>query len=180
MNEIEQNNNSRKAPTHPSDNKGSRNKQSNRKRKKPQSKGLRILYTNPRGATGKIQSIEADAHAYDAHYIALAETKFSAKPLPIKGYKWFYRNRENRDGGGVAIAARDDLYKSTIEVKNLEDHDQEILWVQMKSLPETTFLGVYYGKQESDSREDVKTEFSQIQTQIRKLEEVGSVILVRL
>ena len=147
-------------------------------RKKGKKQELRILYSNPRGATGKICSIEADAQTYDPHYIALAETKFSNEPLPIKGYKWFYKNRKNREGGGVAIAARKDLLKSTTEVENLEDQNQEVLWVQLKSFHETTFVGVYYGKQETDKREEVQTEYSQLQTQVHKLEQIGEVILL--
>ena len=107
----------------------------------------------------------------------LFETKFSNEPLPIKGYKWFYKNRKNREGGGVAIAARKDLLKSTTEVENLEDQNQEVLWVQLKSFHETTFVGVYYGKQETDKREEVQTEYSQLQAQVHKLEQIGEVIL---
>ena len=135
------------------------------------------MYFNVNGATGKIRSIESAAHTYDAHCITIAETKFTSIPLPIKGYKWYQKIEKTAGGGGLAIAVRDDIFPNTKVIENLEDQDQEVLWIELNNTPQKVFLGVYYGKQETEKIEQVQREFSQLETQIDKLQTMGSVIL---
>ena len=139
-------------------------------------KELRIMYTNPNGALGKIKSIETAAHTANAHFVTLSETNFGKTPLPITGYSWYNKPRKE-GGGGVAIAVRDDIHPHTNRVQNLEDQSQEIIWVELSGSNKRVYVGCYYGKQESHNVEEVKREFSQIQTQFIKLSKKGSVIL---
>ena len=74
-----------------------------------------------------------------------------------------------RLGGGVAIAVRQDIEKNVTQVQDLEDQEQEIVWAQINQGTRKTFIGVYYGPQETANNEDVEKEYSQIYAQITKL-----------
>lgn len=139
---------------------------------------LNILYMNADGVNNKLESIEAAAQATDTHIIAVTETKLKSKPNKINGYQWKFKPRKNRDGGGVAIAIREDIWKQTREVKLLEDQNQEILWIELNMKNKRkVFIGTYYGKQESQTKEVIEREFSQILTQIISLKSQGDIIL---
>merc|ERR1712237_39125 len=99
------------------------------------------------------------AKAYDAHIIAVVETK--QLPPKLEGYgKWNSKERTNRGGGGVAIAARADINSKKKKVENLDDDDQDVVWVELKqNNKKSIFIGTYYGKQESASREDIGREY---------------------
>ncbi len=60
---------------------------------------------------------------------------------------------------------------------NTEEQDQEILWIEIKQHKKRTFIGTYYGQQESVSNEEIEREMSQLKTQIINLKEKGRVIL---
>ena len=65
-----------------------------------------------------------------------------------------------------------------MKVDNIEDHDQEIIWIEVKkNRNDKIFIGTYYGKQEKEDRGTIEREYSQIQTQINKLEKEGPIIL---
>lgn len=149
-----------------------------KKKKQPKAKDIKLLYVNPRGLSSKIKSLKSAAETFQAHFILLAETKLKTKPHKFEGYNWYTRNRKSvGGGGGVAILVRDDIYLLTKEVQGLEDQDQEVLWIEFNTSNRKTYLGVYYGKQETDKIEEVRREFSQLQTQIEKLRMQGNVIL---
>ena len=86
--------------------------------------------------------------------------------------------KQNREAwGGVAIAVRQHLTKNVTQVLDLEDQNQEIIWAQVKHGNQKTFIGTYYGLQETANKEDAENEFSQLTSQILKLKEKGEVIL---
>ena len=105
----------------------------------------------------------------ETHIAAITETKLEGPPPYIPGYKWIHKNRKNHPGGGVAFILREDIANQIYEIKELEDNNQEILWIQIKNKNNKTFLGVFYGLQEKASREEINRQYSQITTQIIKL-----------
>ena len=112
--------------------------------------------------------------------MAAAYYGFTKGPPPrIDGYgTWFEKNRTQRKGGGVAIAVREDLINKCQPVDDLEDQNQEIVWIQLNTHQSNkVFIGVYYGKQENESQEVIEREFSQIKTQVVKLKQQGPIIL---
>ena len=150
----------------------------NKKRKgKNKLKTLRILYANVNGIKDKMTSLQNAAETYGAHIVAVVETK--QIPPRLEGYGiWNSKERKNKGGGGVAIAARNDVNSKIIKVDNLDEDEQDVVWVELKkSLKENLYIGVYYGKQESASREDVENEFDQLNTQINVLATKGEVII---
>merc|ERR1712237_119561 len=77
-------------------------KQKNKKIKKQ----INLLYANPMGITGKIDSLITVAKSSNTHIIALAETKLGHTTPAVPGYSWY--NKPNKPGsGGVALLVRD-------------------------------------------------------------------------
>lgn len=114
------------------------------------------MSANANGIKGKIRSLQSAADTHRSHVITIAETKGSAPKL--RGYSpWMQKIRAGKEGGGVAIAVREDIAKCTQPVDDLEDHDQEVLWVQVNlNNRRKLFVGVYYGKQENEPRENIE------------------------
>ena len=96
----------------------------------------------------------------------------------MQGYGWINKPRHNKNGGGVAILIRDDIYKLTKRVEDLEDQDQEIIWIQIDNGVNKIYVGIYYGPQEKCSNEEAERQYSQLTTQINKLKNRGQVILM--
>ncbi len=110
---------------------------------------IKVLYANANGIGDKEASLETAAHIYDAHIIAISETKQLTPKA--KGYgKWNSKERKNRAGGGVAVAVRQDLVGQTSRVEGLDEEDHEIVWIEIrKNSKEKQYIGTYYGKQEN-------------------------------
>ena len=71
---------------------------------------------------------------------------------------------------------REDSSKCT-PVTDLEDHDQETLWIEIKTRKTKTYIGVFYSPQENCSAAEVRRQYSQLQSQIIKLKQYGNIIL---
>ena len=150
-----------------------------RRRKKPRGKKIRkiiLLYANINGVKGKIKSLETAVKASNCDIVMITETK--GRPPQMEGFKWYHKERISTTGGGVAIGIRDEIAKYTGEIKDMEDQNQEIIWIESQ-IPGNSklYLGCYYGPQEREKREEVERQYSQIETQIHRLQQQGSVIL---
>ena len=153
-----------------------KHKKGKRKPKEKISK-IKLLYANANGISGKIQSLQSAAETHGSHIITITETK--CKPPRLKGYsKWIERPRKGKGGGGVAIAVRADLERKTQKIDDLEDDDQDVLWAQINlTRTKKLHVGVYYGKQETETTENVEREFLQLRTQVLKLKNLGPIML---
>ena len=149
----------------------------NKKEDKRKQQEIRIVYANANGISGKYKSLKEVLETYDAHIATIVETKLDTIPPLIEGYKWITRNRTNRPGGGVAVIVREDILHQTRTIADLEDHDQEVVWIAIKLKNSKIAIGALYGIQESATREEAERQFSQLTTQIIKLKQDGEVIL---
>ncbi len=52
----------------------------------------------------------------------------------------------------------------TSRVTEIEDQDQEIIWIETKQGKHKTYIGCYYGPQESTPSDEIEREMSQLQT----------------
>ena len=107
---------------------------------------LKIMYTNIRGLKGKRSSLIEQLNAEQPHLFLLTETllltDFDAQ---IEGYTFFSRARTGKQGGGVAILAREDICKNLIP--HISDREIEMIWVSYKIKKcSPLFIGCYYGK----------------------------------
>ena len=82
---------------------------------------LQIMYVNANGISGKIQSLEDNIQETECNIICITETKLRNNPPTIEGYNWETKNRQNRQGGGVAILTRNNI--QTTRVTDIEDND---------------------------------------------------------
>ena len=92
--------------------------------------------------------------------------------------EWINKPRNNRNGGGVAILIRNDILPITQRVENLEDQEQEIIWVKIDNGKKKVYVGIFYGPQEKCSNEEAERQYAQLATQITKLKSMGEVILM--
>ena len=135
------------------------------------------MYANTNGMEGKDASIRTAAEEYQADIICVTETKMI--PPNIDGYaKWFHKGRSGRTGGWVAITVKENLTNKTTEIENLETEDQEIIWIQIETTGRKKIhIGTYYGKQETENKEQIEREYSQIESRIGQLKRKGPIIL---
>ena len=138
---------------------------------------MKIMYANANGITGKIDSLKTAAKTHNSHILTITETKIQGDMPKLEGYEWISKNRTGKEGGGIAIAVRNDLTNNVTRVDDLEDQNQEVIWVEIRSGPQKQFIGVYYGTQENSPIEETEREYSQLTTQIHTLQRRGGVIL---
>ena len=106
----------------------------------------------------------------------LTETK--GEPPKIENFTWFSKQREKEKGGGIAIAIKNELAKFSTIAKELEEGDDEIMWVKIEHQNrEVDYIGCVYGLQERNRIEEVERQFNNITTQIEIAQNRGQVIL---
>ena len=72
------------------------------------------------------------------------------------------------------MAVREDLKNKTQILDDLEDDNQEILWVKIAlTQKDNIFIGIYYGKQETAPIDDIEKYYSQLKSQKNKLKLQG-------
>ena len=148
-----------------------------KRRQKKKGRTLNILYANVRGVRGKIASLQKAAETNQSHIVTVVETK--GNPPKLAGYHWQNKPckvRYSNNKGGVAIAVRNDLLPSTRKVLD-NTGDLDILWTEVQANNTSLFIGTFYGKQETAPKEESEEEFSQLTTQIKRLQQKGEVIL---
>ena len=100
-------------------------------------------------------------------------------PPRLKGFgKWRSKERTTKGGGGVAICFKQYLDSRVTKREDLEEEEQDVVWVDLKtSQKEKLIFGAYYGKQEKEIAEVIQREYSQLDTQLTKLEKEGECVL---
>ena len=83
----------------------------------------------------------------------------------MKGYKWFRKIRQERDGGGVGILIKDTLING-ITIEPITAKNIELLLLKLNlNNSEYLIIMIYYGKQESrTNKEEAVAEFKNIES----------------
>ena len=85
------------------------------------------------------------------------------------GYSpWIHKQRTSKEGGWVAIVVKAEIAPKTTKVENIEDHDQEITWIEYKPTNNKIYIGTYYGKKEKGPREVIEREQLQTKKPVRE------------
>ena len=121
----------------------------------------------------------------EAHFATIAETKLESDPPAVNGYSWLKKNRKNRQGGGVAIAIRNDILPQVRMIDKVEpDEDTEIMWVAVNTKEnnktkhtKNLAIGVFYGPQENECRDKVENIYSVVTTHINILKQDHNIVL---
>ena len=151
-----------------------RNRNKNRKNKITE---VTLMYANVNGIKEKVNSLEQNASACGAHMVLVTETK--QIPPKLQEYdKWKSKERKEGAGGGVGICARKDIASKITRTENLEDDEQDIVWVEMSQTKNKKLhIGCYYGKQENDKVDTLDKEYQQLDTQLATIISKGEAIL---
>ena len=154
------------------------NNRTRKKKNDDQNHQVRVLYSNPNGITGKTESLKAIAYTLECDFVLLAETKLKGPPPTIEGYKWITKNRTARAGGGTAILIKEEHQKHTKRLINTETIEQELIWIEYKPPSyQPLYIGIFYGPQEKENKEETEAQYAQIITEIEQLKQKGKIIL---
>ena len=96
----------------------------------------------------------------------------------INGHSFFGETRTDKCAGGVGILVRDDLKHCV--TPHTSNRDIEITWISIKrGNMNPSFIGVYYGKQESRvNKEEIEEEMDLLMEEILEMKSEGEVLLV--
>ena len=136
-----------------------------------------LMYANTRGLVSKIASIKEILSVTDSTIACVTETHLSQnKGIVIDGYSFFGKAREGKSGGGVGIFVKNTMRQNMSP--HYSDRDLEIVWVSLhRCQHKPVHFGVYYGKQESASQEDIKEEMDKLTEEILEMKASGEIIL---
>ena len=98
------------------------------------------------------------------------------KGIKIDGYTFFGKAREDKPGGGVGICVANNM-KSVVSPHHTH-RDLEIVWVSIHRPGQPPIaVGVYYGKQESASLEEIREETDLLTEEVLEMKATGEIIL---
>ena len=109
-----------------------------------------------------------------SHIVTITETK--GRPPKLEGYEW--QNSESKtSAGGVDIAVRNDLLPSTRQVTEEIAELNNVYWIEIQANNSSVYIGTFYGKQETSTKEENENEFAALTTQIKRLQQSGEIVL---
>ena len=139
---------------------------------------IRLLTVNIRGTNSKVESLRSAILTYQPDIVCIQESMLDQTRTPIiEGYKWAIKQRQNKQGGGVAILINNNIQQITRMKQEEPDNEEEIQWLTIKTKKEKITIGNFYGPQESEQRQIIKNTYRNLRTQIIKAKEEGPVIL---
>ncbi len=157
---------------------GNTNRKKQKRKRIRKNKNLQLAVINIRGAKGKMKSLEAILKTEKTTIAAICETHLkNNETVNISGYKWIGRNRKNKQGGGVGILIANQIAGITTTREEIENEHTEGVWIEIKTRPTPTFVGVFYGPQENNTKEETERTYSTLEAQIHALRTEGEVVL---
>ena len=138
---------------------------------------IKVVYANARGLISKLASVKEMLSETGAIVACVTETHLSEnKGVAIDGYSFFGRAREGKSGGGVGIFVKNTMKQTASP--HYSSKDIEIVWVSINRRQQSpVHIGVYYGKQESTSQEEIKEEMDNLTEEILEMKASGEIIL---
>jgi hypothetical protein len=70
-----------------------------------------------------MNSLLSALESCEAHFATITETKLESDPPFLEGYTWLKKNRNIKQGGGVAIAIRNDILSQVRIIDKVEPDD---------------------------------------------------------
>ena len=146
---------------------------------KPHQKGKKfnLMYANVRGLRSKLTCVNDLLNDVKPEIALFTETHLpDNKGIKFDGSSFFGKAREEKSGGGVGICVANHL--KPIAAPHYSQRDLEILWVSIHRPNQVPIaVGVYYGKQENVSLEDINEEFHNLTEEILERKASGEVVL---
>ena len=142
------------------------------------------MYLNIRGLKCKMESLKEVIEAESPTLLCLAETHLKKDDkVDFDGYDEVFRNeRDDKDGGGLLIAVRNELRNVTIEVGQ-EKVNGESIWILVnnkhRQWGSAIRIGLVYAPQESRTKLEVfKEMYKSIEEQVQYSEEKGQKLAI--
>lgn len=135
------------------------------------------MYCNVRGVKSKINSLTEILHDHDPHLYLLTETQLRSNTgVKIDGYTFYGRKREGKNGGGVGILVRTDVINKT--TPHISDRNIEMMWISLRAKSDRPLIfGVYYGQQESASKNEIELEMFLLTEEINEMRNEGEILV---
>ena len=94
----------------------------------------------------------------------------------IDGYTFIGRSRDKRSSGGVGILVNNNI--KNVITPHETSTDIELIWVSVRRRHQKPiYIGVYYGKQESNNRNEMIIEMDKLSDEITEKQNQGEVLL---
>ena len=136
------------------------------------------MYSNVQGIKSKRNSLINIFEELSPKIALITETQLTeGSGIKIEGYTFFGKAREKKAGGGVGIFVDNEIKHCT--APHINSRNLEIIWISItrKNL-RPLFVGVYYGKQESEgTKADIEAEIGQLTEEILEVQQEGEMIL---
>ena len=136
------------------------------------------MYSNVQGIKSKRNSLINIFEELSPKIALITETQLTeGSGIKIEGYTFFGKAREKKAGGGVGIFVDNEIKHCT--APHINSRNLEIIWISItrKNL-RPVFVGVYYGKQESEgTKADIEAEIGQLTEEILEIQQEGEMIL---
>ena len=136
-----------------------------------------LFYANARGISSKKTSIIEIMGELNPQIALFAETMLNTQNgFSIEGYTFCGKSRPKKACGGVGILVKNE-FKHLITPHETAG-DIELIWVSIKRKEKKPiYVGVYYGKQETRTRNDMLEEMDILSREIHDKKNEGEVIL---
>ena len=140
-------------------------------------KRMKILYANTQGIKSKLASLKGILSEVSPDIALFCETHLTnGAGIRLEGYAFFTKPRMDSAGGGVGICVKQE--KKSIISPHYSERPLEILWVSVaRQNQKILHIGVYYGLQESASKERIKEEMDMLCNEVKEMKSDGDVIL---
>ena len=149
-------------------------------RNKKYYKKFNIYYNNCRGLKSKIESLRSIIKDLNPVIICLVETHLNDENnenIQLDNYELITMNRK-KEGGGILMAIRKELYGSTIIV-DMEEKDGEMIWIVIDNHRIKIRIGVIYAPQESRTMiSELKKMYNKITKHVQAAKDNNQKILI--
>lgn len=106
---------------------------------------IKCWYTNSTSLNNKINELSIIAEVEKPDVMLISETWFNEESIRnVDGYAIYYKDRNNRIGGGVCIYIRDNIKHRPTRIKRLNDSKIEEIWCEIEIEEEKILIGCIY------------------------------------
>lgn len=125
---------------------------------------LKIWVSNVRGFISKSESIESIVQEKELDMLFITESHCMGMDRPrVKGFQTFFKNRTEKNGGGVAVCIRERLCKNAMIIAKGEV--AELIVVKLNDYRPGLVVMCYYGAQNND-KESIELSFIELKMEI--------------
>ena len=137
------------------------------------------MYANARGVRTKLTSLKIILEEQRPDIMAITETNLKPEQrITVPNYIGVFKPRHSKQGGGLAFLIRKEIAHLVSTVTPENKVDTQSSWLSL-NYNKKVFLGVFYGRHESDPKSTIITDFGQLTEEIQAHKsQQGEILLV--